>query len=720
MSKKIKLIYSLGAITSASLPLVAYSARLEGEEGTNNQNNPGAGTSNPGSTPSTNPQGSQPNSAPKTIDPQFDTFKNKANKQIADAIEKSIDVLIGYFKDEIAKLKLDEKMEYKKNLSRQIYLHILQDFFEKNKTAISQDPDKFGFYVTFPYALARERKYARGDVEFNGTKYDNVIFGQGSDKMTKYDRVIDAKDIKKTGEEDNFVENSHFDKTIAKYVKSLGEQIKSIVLDEKDFLLIDDKENGFSLNHKRIADGDKQVSGFSVSNPKNYKSWDEYIVSKTTARFVEFDLKQNQEFVPEEVQPNQPKTPPTIQPIIPGKPPIGQPPETVIEALPTLSPLVRAEYAGDSTIEDLNNLAQANTQDVFFFNNPVNTRYLYKVESVESGRAKVSIAEKSKPNLKRVYTIGFDIESQRNVAWQKVLYEQFQGINETVLKFYKALGLDENLEYQTLANTNLINTVFGMVDQFIKTIYSQNYVIYQANSTKFWANKYKNNSSKKVLAQARNDSAQTFLTAVSTSTFNDLPTWSAVALVYDTFIDEYKADVFRFNKDIILANIKAMNDSFGKELKNNTKYSAQTIDKFVDTIQKDVYKLKALSSHETLNMASWFDKYVSALEGVSKQFQILRTLADAKPVTADNFKQYDNDYQSAVKENKKQSQKVRSFQSNFGIAMVVIGALVLTLFIALIILNFKTIKQRKLRTLYAVFLAIGLVFVIAGITLLLL
>ncbi|MCR8966369.1 MSC_0620 family F1-like ATPase-associated subunit [Mycoplasma zalophidermidis] len=688
MNKKNKLLYSLGSISSLSFPLVVVSANTQSVE--------------------------KPDDVPLTPDPDFYTFKDEANKQIANSIEKSIDVIIGFIKDNLNKLKNDNKTDYKIVLSQTIYFNKLLTFFESNKQKIISDPDKYGFFITFPYAISREKKLGKGNVEFNGKKFENIVFGLSEDSKTNYERAIDKKSIKKDNENENTVQKNIFQNTIKKYTKTFLSEVKNIVFNNSDILVVD---KDFNLEYIKDSDGSAS-SALSIQIPKGFKTWDEYFIKKITPRFIEFDLKQNQEFIPQEIKkPKSPETPPQLPPLIPGKPALPTNPAITnasLDALPSLVPLLRSDYSSFS-YEDLVEEINLKKRDIFFFNNPINTRYVYNVEQIYDNKtAKISISERKKPELKRIYTIGFNLENNRNSFVQKIFYEQISAIEETARKFYNAIGLDENLDYTKIRNSNLQNIVFGMVDQFIKLIYSPEFLQKQNESINYWISKMNNINDTYTIKNAKHDIINLFLSSVTSSSFNSEHNWNAIAQIYDSFLSNDYPEYFKFNNKTILKNFELMNSNYKQKTNHTSNYDISVIDRFVDLISKNVYKTKALSNPTTFNLEKWYNSFTKQLGKVNTQFQYLSILSDSKTINEDTYKNYSDAYEKAVEFINEQKASVNEFKKNFGIVLSVIGTIIFLLNIILISLNFKTLKQRKLRTLYIILILVGLVIISVG------
>ncbi|MBU4690540.1 hypothetical protein KQ874_02425 [Mycoplasma sp. ES3157-GEN-MYC] len=692
MNKKRRLLFSLGSITSLTIPLTVISANTKEKNQTHDA-----------------PDAPE---IPKTPDPDFFTFKELGNKQINESIEKSIEIVTSFLKDELAKVKIDTKSDYKSILSKTIYLNKIIAFFENNKNTIIKNPDSFGLYITFPNAIAREAKLGNGIVEFNGKQYENIVFGLGDDKQSKYDRIIETQKIKKSSENQNLVQKSEFIKTIKKYSEAMMSEIKGIIFDKNDLLLVD---KDYSLKYTKIGENNEE-SGLVITNPKGFKNWDDYFIKKITTRFVEFDLKQNQEFIQNEKKtPKSPETPPQLPPLVPNKPPLPTNPtitETTIEALPILAPLLKSEFVGYS-YENLN-AAINSGKDVFFFNNPINTRYIYKVQSITNEYAKVSIFERSKPELKRIYNIKFNLQLNKDRFKQKILFEQIKSIEKTVLKFYKAVGLDENLNYNQIRNTALQSMVFGMVDQFIKLISSSDFLISFDKSSEYWTSKMQNIDDFRPISGAKHDIIRIFLNAVASSTYNGEHNFSAIAQIYDSFLENDYSEYFKNNKEIINQNFKLMNLTYKQKTKIKTNYDINVVDEFIDVIAKNVYKVKSLSTPVAFNIEKWYNKFTSNLTTLNTQFEQLSVLSNNKLVDDESYLNYHEAYTNALSYIKIQKSKINEFEKNFGITLTAIGGIILILNIILIATNLKTLRQRKLRTLYIALILVGLIIVVIG------
>ncbi|QBF34600.1 hypothetical protein EG856_01525 [Mycoplasmopsis phocirhinis] len=713
MSRKKRLIYSLGSIVSLSLPLTVISM---GENGTDSEQ--------PNSPDDSNEIDKSTVEQPKDYDPSFSTFEDFSEKRIKQALTELPEVVISALKNEIEKLKNDDQIEYRKSLSKQIYLYALLDFFEANKEDLKNNPENYGFYITFPNVVSKLRLYERGSVQYNDKIYSNVIFGANDQaENTKYNRVVSnpQNDIKvETSQEKNFINRDNFEKTIRQYAVELLKSAFDISFNDSDVLLLD---KDIELKQEKITNDTETINGFSVTTPKGYNSWKDYIIAKIKPRFIDFDLTQNQQFQPEDPQQQQQQTsPPNIPPLVPnqGQPAPANPipPDSVAEAIPSLAPYVRSEHATKS-LSELSALITTNSKDVFFFNNPINTRFEYEVVEIKDKEARVSVYEKEKPNLKRVYPVAFNFEANRDPILQKIRYTTVESIKNTVLKFYESLGLDDKIDFKKLNDPILANSFFSVVDLFVKLVYSDLFVQEQEKNIDNWRKRISNINDNKAFSKVARQAKAMFISYVFQSKLNNSNAWTTIPNAYETFVQRYKIDVFRLNKDIITENINLLNTTYKEKLNNQTTYTIRPIDEFFVKTERDVSILKSNSESNPRNLNSWYDEYIQQISGVRKNFTILRTLADSKKIDDNNFKDYDAAYQEALKQNSERSVKVQGVKKEFGISMLVLGSLILTLFIILIALNIKTVKQRKLRNVYITLLAITLSVMLAGVLLIL-
>jgi hypothetical protein len=143
--------------------------------------------------------------------------------------------------------------------------------------------------------------------------------------------------------------------------------------------------------------------------------------------------------------------------------------------LPALDPLLDSFYA-DKTVDELKNLFTKDTaNEMFFFNNPINTRYSYTVTKVEVKDdklvTKIEIADKVNPKEKRTYEKTVEYTNTPEFkAKQKVLKAQIQEMQRLFNQLYKSLGLDDKIDYDDLGNDNLQQTLFSMVDLATKLV----------------------------------------------------------------------------------------------------------------------------------------------------------------------------------------------------------------------------------------------------------
>ncbi|UWV81480.1 hypothetical protein [Mycoplasmopsis cynos] len=118
------------------------------------------------------------------------------------------------------------------------------------------------------------------------------------------------------------------------------------------------------------------------------------------------------------------------------------------------------------------NILAGKEDPIFFFRNPINTRYAYTVialaEESSNLLATVELKDVINPNAKRSFLIKVEKSNDARVA---LLTEQlFKSIQEVFYELYKAVGLDEKLDYDKLLSGAVSNALFHIVDSGVKLI----------------------------------------------------------------------------------------------------------------------------------------------------------------------------------------------------------------------------------------------------------
>ncbi|MBU4690937.1 MSC_0620 family F1-like ATPase-associated subunit [Mycoplasma zalophi] len=697
MNKKLKFLLSLSTLSVVALPFSAISAA--GDSSTSSDS-----TSN-----SDSPNTPAETEKPKKISDNFSTFKKMWEDVQTQMLDQAIKIVQGFLKDELLKLESDTETEYKQKLSKQIYFAKLNDFFEKHKDDIMTNPDKYGFYITFPHVLSREKNHAVGSVTLNDKKFNNIVFGFGGDEQTKYDRALGKEASVKESEELNYVEDKEYEETINGYSKDLLEQIKAIVFNSDDVLYLDDK---IALENKDIQANNATVNGFFVTNPKDYDSWDNYFIDKIKPRFLEYDLQKNQQFREQQEQQQQQNKPPELPtPLIPGDPVEPESVDTIIEAIPALNPQIKAEFTNLSFAQ-LQAKLQENTEEIFFFNNPINIRYEYKVNSIAQNNNKniatISIKDVNNPSVERVYKQTFTIDnSQTYKNHQKLYFNQIDSVQKLMTKFYKALDLDNKLQYENLGQENLISNVFSLVDAFTKLIHSNNYVNEQEHFIQNVVNNnnFENNESS-ILSNSSTYIDSLFLDITSAMKFSGFNPWYTIAKTYERVLDIYQTEFFRFNKEIILKNYQTANQDF------------HIIDKIMKVLEKDIFRLVGISNSKTINKISWFDNYTNLIAKINGNFKKLRDIVTINEVTEENKQKFIEAIEVAKNVVLEQETNLATKKTMISSIILAISFMVFITNATLMTIFRKTLKNKKILLTNILFFAFTTILIITSIVLL--
>ncbi|QJR44185.1 MSC_0620 family F1-like ATPase-associated subunit [Mycoplasma miroungirhinis] len=670
MIKKYKLL-SLPMLAVSTIPFITLSAAGDTDDKENKDK--------------------QPTPAPQKISDNFSTFRQISDDTQKQIIDDMLKLVQGFLQDELLKIQNDDKTEYKQKLSKVIYFSKLKEFFENNKEKIKTNPDQFGFYVTFPNVLAREKEYANGSVTLNNKKFNGVIFGIQNDEKTKYDRALGPEASKKEANEANYVTDKEFEETIKSYRENLLSKIKSIIAANEDVLQLDDK---IFLENKDINSGSQKINGFFVSNPKDFDNWDSYFISKIKPRFLEYDLTQNQQFTEQQQQKkNQQNKPPTkpILPLIPDKA-IKNPNQIdqVIEAIPALSPQIKSQY----TNLDFNNLSSLmssnNSEDIFFFNNPINTRYVYKVNSItkdnDQNIATVSVKDLNDTKIERIYKQEFEINNTTEFKNRQSIYsKQIDVVKNLSIQLYKSLGLDEKLKYEELGEENLISNVFGLVDAFTKLIHSDDYVKAQED----FINNYQNtnnfeNDLDNILSKSSDYISELFLDATSSIKFEDISPWTKLAKTFENILDIYKTEFYNFNKEIVIKNF------------NTTNQDIHLIDKLMKIIEKDIFRLISLSNSKSYSRVNWFNGYTNLLSKITNNFKNLRDISTIKEIDDKNQAEFLNSIEVTKNTINENTQNLNNKKTVISSIILSISFIIFIVNITLMLIFKKTLKNKKI------------------------
>lgn len=625
-------------------------------------------------------------SAEKKNDPNFDNFDKFVTDEIKTLIPKVIDNAITYVKSKYDQILANKELDFKVRIQNLLYLKNLLKYFEDNKNNIKDYPTNYGFHIVLPYVISKNKKYNLVNIEFNGQTYKNIKVGYTD--PSDYVNAIKPNGKIEISQKDQINEFSKeiFEKTIKKYSSELIKELKSIIYDSKDVPIIDK-----DVELKEDSDG-----RYITTLPKGFDNWNTYIASKIKTRFVEFDLKQNQEAEENQNENTQPTQPPSLPPIVPGDKneiPGIQDLDNKIQTLPLLAPYISHKYAqqGLLNIKNQFDLLQANERDkIFYFNNPINTRYQYKVISFEYENAKVlknikiEISDKNNAALHKQYILD-KITFNLDTNWNKLKENQINSVQKTFLKLYKALGVDEKINYDSIRNQFLQNALFNNVNAATELVSLKNSESFEDLENKRINDNYSlldNNNN--LLNKLSKYTIYSFLSSLNSIKINSNSFWLQIPQAFEAIQYQFK-EVVKHNQKFILNNLSQING------KNNQ------LVKLFDINTKNIDKLFALVRQRTFNLENWYSEYIDLIFKIKQTFSLFSVLALNNDIKNDNkFKtEFIKSYDLVNKYIEEDTKNKNNIKVTSGISLLVISTIMLVASIILFILNGKNRKTNN-------------------------
>ncbi|MCE6056310.1 hypothetical protein J7889_01740 [Mycoplasmopsis agalactiae] len=710
--------------------------RLDGSEGNNNGS---AGSSSGNNSGDSNGGNNGPNGASgsssgkKGVSPQFSSFADKAKKAVDTALKEAVDKVIKFTDEELKKIDLSKpqdesegsKETYLEKLEKQVYLKALNKLFKEKKDTLKEVKDyaKLGLPVTFPFVISKDKKYDVGTVTYNGKEYKDIKIGKESDR--DYSKVIETNNkdsITKSGEEDNIASNPQFEAALNKYTQDLNKSILEMVYNPKEI-----PKFGKDIFLEDATFNAKE--GFTVKHPQNSQSWDDYIVKSIKPKFVDFDLKQNQEFkVIDETQPSPKVNPPNLpdinnKPLVPGKPPTNNETANPLEQSETLlylEPYANYRYSSSSTsalANLLRNSSGADKEKIFFFNNPINTRFKYTVNEIDSsGVATVKITDTAKQNSSRTYKIqknNFSSDPRYMFLFQK----QSETLSAKFTQLYKALMLDEKIDYSKLAHNELQLSLFGMVNTATKIVTDQKFVDLWNNIIVKYAERIDTPQSdddyKNVVSASSEVVIAELIQALSASELNNQPFWNSLVnalLVVESDLKEIANH--KETRAKIISKFQALKLDF------------KVLDNTFNLLNDSLLKLRASANNwaKSFQYSKWFDEYTANVADVRENIEFLRDfLEPAVPSEkSEEFKKIQDSYTKAINKMKSSKSSVNRAYYAIGGTLLIIGLILSLTNILIFTLKYKNKLNKAIKGAFGISISVSAIVALVGIILILL
>ncbi|MGC7159759.1 MSC_0620 family F1-like ATPase-associated subunit [Metamycoplasma hominis] len=650
-----------------------------------------------------------PNNKKPELDPNFGEFESEAKKTISSTIEDGLKAIINYLQVQQQRLLENKELEFKLKIQQLIYLKNLETFLTKNKEEIQKDPNKYGIYLNTPLILGKEKNHDLQDIDYEGDLFKSIKTGK-TDPLDYKKAILPKGSVKEVAKDQlNTVKKDKYYQFLKKYKSDFLKEVNKLFFNEKDVLNID-------KDVELIRD---KNGVFSTTLPKGFKSWDEYFISKFKVRITKFDLKQNQETnEAEQKEEKNPDSLPDLKPLVDGDKTshlTKEQEKNLIQSLPLLVPFISSNNLPSSLSQiksQFDSLDASKRQELFYFNNPINTRYKYSVFSFDiSGNdiinLKVHISDNINPKLERTYLIEKYTPSQ-DKYFNLLKETEIKSISEIFKPLYKGLGLDEKLDYNKLRNGYLRKALLAMIDSALQMSFKADKDSYSAISNKilqkYWVKLQEDKTNtKKLLEEFGKTIRYTFFSYLNSLVVNNIYFWTTIAKAYNLVQLQF-SEALKFNEKFIKTNLA--------EIKGN-----ENVLRELFLLNKQLnYKFTALISQRDFNQEKWYSDYLELLSGIKHNFDLLSNLASNISIKANKEEKenFNKAYLEAVNVLNKNYLEQKKIIKKLGTSFIVISLIIIITNIIIFALLKNLKLKKKVIIINSVILAIALLILIIG------
>lgn len=650
-----------------------------------------------------------PNNKKPELDPNFGEFESEAKKTISSTIEDGLKAIINYLQVQQQRLLENKELEFKLKIQQLIYLKNLETFLTKNKEEIQKDPNKYGIYLNTPLILGKEKNHDLQDIDYEGDLFKSIKTGK-TDPLDYKKAILPKGSVKEVAKDQlNTVKKDKYSQFLKKYKSDFLKEVNKLFFNEKDVLNID-------KDVELIRD---KNGVFSTSLPKGFKSWDEYFISKFKVRITKFDLKQNQETnEAEQKEEKNPDSLPDLKPLVDGDKTshlTKEQEKNLIQSLPLLVPFISSNNLPSSLSQiksQFDSLDASKRQELFYFNNPINTRYKYSVFSFDiSGNdiinLKVHISDNINPKLERTYLIEKYTPSQ-DKYFNLLKETEIKSISEIFKPLYKGLGLDEKLDYNKLRNGYLRKALLAMIDSALQMSFKADKDSYSAISNKilqkYWVKLQEDKTNtKKLLEEFSKTIRYTFFSYLNSLVVNNIYFWTTIAKAYNLVQLQF-SEALKFNEKFIKTNLA--------EIKGN-----ENVLRELFLLNKQLnYKFTALISQRDFNQEKWYSDYLELLSSIKHNFDLLSNLASNISIKANKEEKenFNKAYLEAVNVLNKNYLEQKKIIKKLGTSFIVISLIIIITNIIIFTLLKNLKLKKKVIIINSVILAIALLILIIG------
>lgn len=650
-----------------------------------------------------------PNNKKPELDPNFGEFESEAKKTISSTIEDGLKAIINYLQVQQQRLLENKELEFKLKIQQLIYLKNLETFLTKNKEEIQKNPNKYGIYLNTPLILGKEKNHDLQDIDYEGDLFKSIKTGK-TDPLDYKKAILPKGSVKEVAKDQlNTIKKDKYYQFLKKYKSDFLKEVNKLFFNEKDVLNID-------KDVELIRD---KNGVFSTTLPKGFKSWDEYFISKFKVRITKFDLKQNQETnEAEQKEEKNPDSLPDLKPLVDGDKTshlTKEQEKNLIQSLPLLVPFISSNNLPSSLSQiksQFDSLDASKRQELFYFNNPINTRYKYSVFSFDiSGNdiinLKVHISDNINPKLERTYLIEKYTPSQ-DKYFNLLKETEIKSISEIFKPLYKGLGLDEKLDYNKLRNGYLRKALLAMIDSALQMSFKADKDSYSAISNKilqkYWVKLQEDKTNtKKLLEEFGKTIRYTFFSYLNSLVVNNIYFWTTIAKAYNLVQLQF-SEALKFNEKFIKTNLA--------EIKGN-----ENVLRELFLLNKQLnYKFTALISQRDFNQEKWYSDYLELLSSIKHNFDLLSNLASNISIKANKEEKenFNKAYLEAVNVLNKNYLEQKKIIKKLGTSFIVISLIIIITNIIIFALLKNLKLKKKVIIINSVILAIALLILIIG------
>ncbi|WP_341508327.1 MSC_0620 family F1-like ATPase-associated subunit [Mesomycoplasma ovipneumoniae] len=557
MSKKLKnklvfapilSVFSISSLFFLSSASTFSPAVVEFQQTTPSPGNPPA---NPGQNSGQNSGGQAlAGTSEKKAEPitEEDLRQNKAywEAQKESLIDQFIDKVDEDIKIKLADIASKTRDNLEEKLQQSFFWIQLRDYFKRNREGLKKNPSQFGLNIISPFAFANNLKLKRGDVSFDKENYQGLEWGTNNDD--NYEKINKVKTSKVT-EVPNTLKGKDFENRIKTYFQGLTSQYKQYLFKEEEFPVY--KKN-FNLD-KFSERSDTEENLLLASKPigkEGITSWNDWIKNYFEKQSLLLDFTLNQLPNPSSSQSAQEQINFAIKKITNQNPPdVAEKPEFEVRIAPDLPPIIAPQYAAmplQQVVNLYNSASAEEKNNIFFFLNPLNSRFKYFIESVSLDpagnkiNAKVKIvdfvnqvrdpADKSK--AEKVYDTPHYTdfpEGATPVQKQAIttnLYNSNLGVTAVIDQFFSTLNIQDQFSFDQIRyySPGSQTTIYNFFYLLTKVFYNQDFL----DAQKKLAQDYINSSNATVFSASQFQ----FLSYLKKSEIDNNKAWSHYYLIY--------------------------------------------------------------------------------------------------------------------------------------------------------------------------------------------